>query len=78
MSEPKMKYNRTDKNWEDLLEDGDTIQGQDGNPCVTLRALQRLAQEAGIIESGPVLLQHVSTGDFGVFQCIYEVGGWIF
>jgi hypothetical protein len=64
---------RTSKPWQDALEEGDTIQDRDsGKTCVLLRALQRLSQEAGIIESGPVILQHVPQGDYGVFQCIYE------
>jgi hypothetical protein len=65
---------RTSKQWQDALEDGDTVTNYDSNkPCVLLRALQRLSQEAGIIESGPITLQHVTQGDYGIFQCVYEV-----
>jgi hypothetical protein len=65
---------REGTDWEAELEDGDTVVNREsGKPCVLLRALQRLGQRAGLTESGPILLQHVPQGAFGVFQCIYEV-----
>jgi len=70
MSENK----RTSQVWQDVLGEEDVVTNQEsGKPCVLLRALQRLSQQAGIVESGPVTLQHVQQGTFGVFQCIYEV-----
>jgi hypothetical protein len=69
-----MSNKRTSTQWQDVLTEEDMVTNREsGNPCVLLRALQRLSGEAGIIESGPILLQHVPTGDFGIFQCIYEV-----
>ena len=70
MSENK---SRAGTEWEAELGDGDTVVTKDGQPCVVLKALQRLGQQAGLVESGPVVLQHVNCGDFGIFQCIYEV-----
>lgn len=70
MSENK----RTSKQWQDVLTEEDVVINQEsGTPCVLLHALQRLSHEAGIVESGPIVLQHVPQGSFGVFQCIYEV-----
>jgi hypothetical protein len=70
MSENK----RTSQQWQDVLTEEDIVTNRDsGKQCVLLRALQRLSHEAGIVESGPVTLQHVPQGSFGVFQCIYEV-----
>lgn len=70
MSENK----RTAKQWQDVLTEEDVVINQEsGRPCVLLRALQRLSHEAGIVESGPICLQHVPQGSFGIFQCIYEV-----
>jgi len=70
MSESKRRVT----NWEDKLTEEDLVRNEDtGRSCVVLRALQRLALEAGLIESGPVDLLYVPAGGMGVFQCIYEV-----
>lgn len=69
-----MSSKRTAKNWEDELLPEDTVINKDtSKPSVLLNALRRLANEAGLCNSGPVTLQHVNTGNFGVFQCIYQV-----
>jgi len=65
---------RTATDWQaSLTEEDIVINRESGKPCVLLRALQRMGREAGLVESGPTLLQYVPTGGFGVFQCIYEV-----
>jgi hypothetical protein len=63
---------RKDTKWEEQLAE-DEVFTKDGNTVVLLKGLQRLAEEAGLIESR-ALLFHVpsTTGGLGLIQCVYE------